>query len=88
MSLQFFHEDGKGNAMDEDGNEPIHMQVDEMVYTLDNITTDFDSSYSALKPPVKAVKPKRVAFLRLLAKYVAETISKRCFSFIRCMKKA
>lgn len=44
--------------MDEDGNEPIHMRVDEVAYPLDNIT-DFDS-YSALKPPEKAVKPQRV----------------------------
>ncbi|CEP15781.1 hypothetical protein [Parasitella parasitica] len=45
MSLQFFFEDGKGNAIDEDGNKPVEMQIDEESYPLDNIT-NFESAYN------------------------------------------
>ncbi|CEP19517.1 hypothetical protein [Parasitella parasitica] len=47
---------GKGNAMDEDGREPVQMEVDEDAYPLDSIT-DFNT-LAELKSPEKEVKLK------------------------------
>ncbi|KAI8639923.1 hypothetical protein BD408DRAFT_329630, partial [Parasitella parasitica] len=49
MSFKVYFEDGRGNTMDEDGLEPVQMEVDEEAYPLDNITT-YDSHLD-LKPP-------------------------------------
>ncbi|CEP15333.1 hypothetical protein [Parasitella parasitica] len=56
MSLKLYFEDGKGNAMDEDGREPVQMEVDEDAYPLNSIT-DFNT-HAELKPPEKEVKLK------------------------------
>ncbi|CAO0792470.1 unnamed protein product [Mucor circinelloides] len=42
MAFKIYFEDGKGNAMDEDGLEPVQMEVDEEAYPLDGIT-NYDS---------------------------------------------
>ena len=42
MAFKVYFEDGKGNAMDEDGLEPVQMEVDEEAYPLDDIT-NYDS---------------------------------------------
>ncbi|KAL0086513.1 hypothetical protein J3Q64DRAFT_1611545, partial [Phycomyces blakesleeanus] len=52
----FFHEDGQGNAMNEDGREPVLSEVDLEALPLDTIT-NFDI-HSDLKPPEKDVKQK------------------------------
>ncbi|CEP14523.1 hypothetical protein [Parasitella parasitica] len=56
MSLKIYFEDGKGNAMDEDGREPVQMEINEDAYPLDSIT-DFNT-HAVLKPPEKEVKLK------------------------------
>ncbi|OAD75262.1 hypothetical protein PHYBLDRAFT_166521 [Phycomyces blakesleeanus NRRL 1555(-)] len=56
IPLQFFHEDGQGNAMNEDGREPVLSEVDLEALPLDTIT-NFDI-HSDLKPPEKDVKQK------------------------------
>ncbi|CEI89974.1 hypothetical protein RMCBS344292_04310 [Rhizopus microsporus] len=38
MSFKVYFEDGKGNAMDEHGLEPVQMEVDEEAYSLDDVT--------------------------------------------------
>jgi hypothetical protein len=50
--------DEKGNAMDEDGHEPVQMEVDEEAYPLDNIT-DF-TTHSKVNPLEKPMKMKVV----------------------------
>jgi hypothetical protein len=45
MAFKVYFEDGKGNAMDEDGLEPVQMEVDEEAYPLDDIT-NYDSHKS------------------------------------------
>jgi hypothetical protein len=54
MSLQIVFEDGKGNAMDEDGHEPVQMEVDMDAYPLDDVT-DLNT-HSELKPSEKLNK--------------------------------
>ncbi|ORE06195.1 hypothetical protein BCV72DRAFT_180180, partial [Rhizopus microsporus var. microsporus] len=56
MPFHIFFEDGKGNAMDEDGNECVQTQVDEKAHPLDNITGF--NTHSELKPSEKPTKPK------------------------------
>ncbi|KAI8639450.1 hypothetical protein BD408DRAFT_404940 [Parasitella parasitica] len=56
MSFKVYFEDGRGNTMDEDGLEPVQMEVDEEAYPLDNITT-YDSHLD-LKPPEKKIQAK------------------------------
>ncbi|KAG2191662.1 hypothetical protein INT47_008600 [Mucor saturninus] len=51
MSFKIYFEDGKGNAMDEDGLEPVQMEIDEEAYPLDDIT-NYDSHID-LKPAEK-----------------------------------
>ncbi|KAG2192514.1 hypothetical protein INT47_002837 [Mucor saturninus] len=54
MSFKIYFEDGKGNAMDEDGLEPVQMEIDEEAYPLDDIT-NYDSHID-LKPAKKKNK--------------------------------
>jgi hypothetical protein len=56
MSLQIFFEDGKGNTINEDGREPVQMEVDEEAYPSDKIN-DF-KMHSEMKPPERIMKPK------------------------------
>lgn len=51
MAFEVYFEDGKGNAMDEDGLEPVQMEVDEEAYHLDDIT-NYDP-HMDLKPAEK-----------------------------------
>ncbi|GAA5815419.1 hypothetical protein MFLAVUS_008927 [Mucor flavus] len=58
QSLMGSYLDGKGNVVDEDGLEPVRMEIDEEAYPLDDIT-NYDSHID-LKPAEKKVKPKAV----------------------------
>lgn len=58
MSLQFYYEDGQGNAVDEFGNEPCEMEVDQANFPLDGITK-FDQ-YHDLKPPEREVAAEKL----------------------------
>lgn len=51
MNFQIYQEDGHGNAVDESGNEPVEMEVDDDGYPLAD-TVDFDN-YLDFKPPEK-----------------------------------
>ena len=51
MAFEVYFEDGKGNVMDEDGLEPVQMEVDEEAYHLGDIT-NYDS-HMDLKPAEK-----------------------------------
>lgn len=58
MTFQVFQEDGFGNVFDENGNQPVEMDVDDVNFPLENITNyDF---YMDLKPPEREVKIKDV----------------------------
>ncbi|KAI7873018.1 hypothetical protein BDF14DRAFT_1992439 [Spinellus fusiger] len=58
MTFQVFQEDGFGNVFDENGNQPVEMDVDDVNFPLENIT-NYDS-YMDLKPPEREVKMKDV----------------------------
>jgi transposase/transposase-like protein len=58
MTFQVFQEDGFGNVFDENGNQPVEMDVDDVNFPLENIT-NYDS-YMDLKPPEREVKIKDV----------------------------
>lgn len=53
MNFQFYQENGHGNAVDEYGNKPVLMEVDNGYPLAD--TTDFDN-YMDFKPPEKLEK--------------------------------
>lgn len=59
----FIHEDGKGNMLDDQGNEvfTVDMEVDDETYPLENVT-DLNH-YLDLKPPerVKQEKEKKLS---------------------------
>lgn len=87
MAFEVYFEDGKGNAMDEDGLEPVQMEVDDI--------TNYDS-HMDLKP-----SEKKKLNLKLLRRpqslemevnkvsriYTVEMISKGC-SFSTFTRKA
>ncbi|KAI7907701.1 uncharacterized protein BX663DRAFT_424949, partial [Cokeromyces recurvatus] len=57
MDFRFYQEDGNCNAVDEHGNEPVEMEVDDDGYPLAD-TVDFDN-YMDFKPPEKPkITPK------------------------------
>ena len=55
----FIQEDGMGNMLDEEGDQfvELKMEVDEVNYPLDDVTT-FDQ-YNDLKPPEKMQQDKK-----------------------------
>ncbi|KAI7861277.1 hypothetical protein BDF14DRAFT_1739780 [Spinellus fusiger] len=53
MTFQVFQEDGFGNVFDENGNQPVEMDVDDVNFPLENIT-NYDS-YMDLKPPEREI---------------------------------
>lgn len=56
MSLQVYFEDGQGNIVDESGNEPFDMEIDEESFPL-NTVTDYNQ-YVNLKPPERELNVK------------------------------
>ncbi|KAL7312183.1 hypothetical protein PS15m_007977 [Mucor circinelloides] len=56
MTFQVFQEDGSGNVLNENENEPVEMDVDDVNLPLENIT-NYDS-YMDLKSPEREVKIK------------------------------
>ncbi|KAG0755113.1 hypothetical protein G6F57_012568 [Rhizopus arrhizus] len=54
MSFTVYFEDGHGKAVDENGDEPVLMEIDEEGFPLNSIA-DY-GSYIDLKPPEKEVK--------------------------------
>ena len=57
----FIHEDGKGNILDDQGNEvfTVDMEVDDETYPLENVT-DLNH-YLDLKPPESEARKRKEA---------------------------
>ncbi|KAG2191936.1 hypothetical protein INT47_012019 [Mucor saturninus] len=80
MSFKIYLEDGKGNNMDEDGLEPVQMEIDEEAYPLDDIT-NYDSHID-LKPAEKKVKPNLSGELQFPVLHLEETFGENASTTI------